>query len=70
MNVKGITIMRNLRTGLIARILVVTLAAATLSACAATNDTMPQFSKADVASGRPLPQGILPNGIVTEPWFG
>jgi hypothetical protein len=62
--------MRNLRNGLIAKILVVTLSAAALSACATTNDAMPQFTKADVASGRPLPQGILPNGIVAEPWFG
>jgi hypothetical protein len=67
---KEMVIMYNLRKGLTAKILVVTLSAAALSACAATNDVMPQFSKADVASGRPLPQGILPNGIVTEPWFG
>jgi uncharacterized lipoprotein len=62
--------MNTFRKGLIARILVVTLSAAALSACATSNDTMPQFSKSDVASGRELPQGILPNGIVTEPWFG
>ncbi len=30
---------------------------------------LPQISKTDVASGRPLPQGILPNGIEYEPWF-
>ncbi len=47
-----------------------TLAAAALSACAATNDALPHFTQGDVSSGRPLPEGILPNGVVTEPWFG
>ena len=39
-----------------------------LSACGTANSSLPMISAAQVASGQPLPEGILPNGIVYQPY--
>jgi hypothetical protein len=65
---KGKLAMINISKGAAACLVIAMLAATALSACSSM-DTLPLISKADVASGRPLPQGILPNGTVYEPWF-
>ncbi len=62
-------IMPDLHKGLVAGILAGTLSAAALSGCARPDAALPHFSQGDVESGKLLPQGVLPNGVVTEPWF-
>jgi hypothetical protein len=42
--------------------------AVALSACGTANSSLPMISAAQVASGQPLPEGILPNGIVYQPY--
>jgi hypothetical protein len=42
--------------------------AVALSACSTANSSLPMISAAQVASGQPLPLGILPNGIVYQPY--
>jgi hypothetical protein len=39
-----------------------------LSACSTANSSLPMISAAQVASGHPLPEGILPNGILYQPY--
>jgi hypothetical protein len=51
-----------------AKLTIVTLFAVALSACAADNTPLPRISEASLASGATLPQGVLPNGLVTEPY--
>ncbi len=62
-------IMPDRRKCLVAGILAVTLSAAALSGCAPPGAPLPHFSQGDVESGKLLPHGVLPNGVVTEPWF-
>jgi hypothetical protein len=38
------------------------------SACSTANSSLPMISAAQVASGQPLPLGILPNGIIYDPY--
>ena len=39
-----------------------------LSACGTANLSLPMISADQVASGQPLPLGILPNGTVYDPY--
>lgn len=39
-----------------------------LSACAQQASTLPQISTAQVDSGSPLPEGVLPNGLMFQPY--
>ena len=39
-----------------------------LSACGTENSSLPMISADQVASGQPLPLGILPNGTVYDPY--
>lgn len=42
--------------------------AALLAACAQKGSTLPHISAAQVDSGDPLPEGILPNGLMYQPY--
>jgi hypothetical protein len=42
--------------------------ATALAACSDVDSSLPTISAADVASGLPLPQGVLPNGVLFEPY--
>ena len=41
-----------------------------LSACGVENRPLPQISRAEVDSGQPLPLGVLPNGVTSDPYVG
>jgi hypothetical protein len=51
-----------------ANILILASFAVVLSACGTPNSSLPMISEAQVASGQRLPLGILPNGIVYDPY--
>jgi hypothetical protein len=59
-----------IRKDIAAGLLIAALSVVALSACVPASNNLPMISPADVASGKALPQGILPNGIMYEPWFG
>jgi hypothetical protein len=54
---------------LAADIVILAFFAVGLSACGTVNSSLPPISAAQVASGQPLPEGILPNGIVYDPYL-
>jgi hypothetical protein len=53
---------------LIANIVILASFAGVLSACGSANSSLPMISEAQVASGRQLPEGIMSNGIVYDPY--
>jgi hypothetical protein len=46
------------------------VALSSLSACSSANDSMPAISSSEMSSGQAIPEGILPNGIVSDPYHG
>ena len=63
-----ITTGRHAAVKLAASIVILASFAIGLSACSTANSSLPMISAAQVASGQPLPEGILPNGIVYQPY--
>jgi hypothetical protein len=54
----------------IANLALMAVALSALSACSAANDSMPRISASEMTSGQTIPEGILPNGIVSDPYHG
>jgi hypothetical protein len=63
-----ITTGRHAAAKLAASVMILASFAIGLSACNAANSSLPMISADQVASGQPLPEGILPNGIVYQPY--
>ena len=63
-----ITTGRHVAGNLAASIVLLASFAIGLSACGTAYSSLPMISAAQVASGQPLPEGILPNGIVYQPY--
>jgi hypothetical protein len=61
-----VTTGRNAAVKLAACIVILASFAIGFSACSTANSSLPMISAAHVASGHPLPEGILPNGIVYQ----
>jgi hypothetical protein len=59
---------RRVTTKLGAHIVIVVSLATAPSACAVSQSDLPTISPSEVASGQPLPEGILPNGRIFEPY--
>jgi hypothetical protein len=63
-----ITTGRHAAVKLAASILMSASSAVALSACSTANSSLPMISEAQVVSGHPLPEGILPNGVFYQPY--
>jgi hypothetical protein len=63
-----ITTGRHAAGKLAASIVILASFAVGLSACGTANSSLPMISADQVASGHALPEGILPNGIVYQPY--
>ena len=63
-----ITTGRHVAGKLAASIVLLASFAIGLSACGTANSSLPMISADQVAKGQPLPLGILPNGIVHDPY--
>jgi hypothetical protein len=50
------------------RVALLAAVAANVVACTAPDPGLPRISAAEVSSGNPLPEGVLPNGLTIEPY--